>query len=84
MATGNDLTESQILRALHIYMGGVGLQQIFVFCFFFLAIRFQKEMIRDMPKAEHRPVLNLLYVIYAVLILITVGSPIFYTEDFTS
>jgi heme/copper-type cytochrome/quinol oxidase subunit 2 len=70
------------LRGLHIYMGGVGLQQIFVFCFFYLAIRFQKEMLRDMPKAEHRRVLSLLYVIYAVLILITVISPVFILGDF--
>lgn len=54
-------------------MGGVGLQQLFVFLFLFLAIKFQREMMRDMPKAEQPRVLGLLYVLYAVLILITVS-----------
>ena len=72
MASGDKIPTSQILRGLHIYMGGVGLQQLFVFCFMYLAFRFQREMRHDVPKDQQAPILRLLYVLYAVLILITV------------
>ena len=73
MASGDNVPTSQINRGLHIYMGGVGLQQLFVLCFIGLSYKFQKEMMRDLPKAEQPRVLKLLYVLYAVLTLITVS-----------
>ena len=74
MASGSDVPTSQILRGLHIYMGGVGLQQLFVFCFMYLAFRFQQEMKRDLAPDQQGRVLRLLYVLWAVLILITVRT----------
>ena len=73
MASGNNIPTSQTNRGLHIYMGGVGLQQLFVLCFIGLAYKFQREMMRDLPSSSQRPVLRLLYVLYAVLTLITVS-----------
>ncbi|KAG8526875.1 uncharacterized protein KY384_008304 [Bacidia gigantensis] len=72
MASGDDLTNAQIMRGLHIYMGGVGIQQFFILCFLFLAFRFQQRMKRDTPMASMHQPLALLYTIYAVLFLITV------------
>lgn len=72
MASGSNISQSQVYRGLHIYMGGVGLQQFFVICFTFLAYSFQKEMKRDLVRAEQPQVLRLLYVLYAVLALITI------------
>ncbi|CAD6577136.1 MAG: hypothetical protein ASARMPRED_008138 [Alectoria sarmentosa] len=72
MASGNDISQSQIFRGLHIYMGGVGLQQFFICCFVGLAIRFQRQMKRDAPVTDQRRALRMLYILYAVLALITV------------
>lgn len=72
MASGDNLTQAQINRGLHIYMGGVGLQQFFILSFIYLAYVFQKEMMRDVPKAEQAPVWRLLYIVYGVLTLITI------------
>lgn len=62
-----------MLLGLHVYMGGVGLQQFFICCFFGLAIRFQRQMRRDAPVVEQTRALRMLYVLYAVLTLITVS-----------
>lgn len=72
MATGKNITPAAIDRGLHIYMGGVGLQQIFILIFLYLTYRFQKEMQRDLPKIEQPRVLHLLYAVYAALTLITI------------
>ncbi|KAK3944815.1 C6 zinc finger domain protein [Diplogelasinospora grovesii] len=66
------------LRAIHIYMGGIGLQQFFIVVFVGLAVLFQREMIHTEKhplgyeggkKPGWRP---LLYTLYASLSLITV------------
>jgi len=72
MASGSNLSPSQIQRGLHIYMGGVGLQQLFILLFIYLASRFQKEMKRDLPPSSHPRVLRLLYTLYGALALITI------------
>ena len=72
MASGDDIPESQVYRGLHIYMGGVGLQQFFIICFTVLAYFFHKAMTRDLPKTALQQPLRLLYILYAVLLLITV------------
>ena len=54
-------------------MGGVGLQQFFICCFIGLAIRFQRQMKRDAPATDQRRALRMLYILYAVLTLITVS-----------
>ena len=55
-------------------MGGVGLQQLFVCCFVGLAIRFQRQMKRDAPATDQGRALRMLYILYAVLTLITVSD----------
>ena len=72
MASGDGIPESQIMRGLHIYMGGVGLQQFFILGFIGVAVRFQKQMNLDLPMASKRSPLLLLYILYAALALITV------------
>lgn len=54
-------------------MGGVGLQQFFICCFVGLAICFQRQMKRDAPVTDQRRALRMLYILYAVLTLITVS-----------
>ncbi|MCJ1278200.1 hypothetical protein MMC21_006015 [Puttea exsequens] len=72
MASGDNLTKEQIDRGLHIYMGGVGLQQIFIFFFLGLAIQFQKQMRRETPMQDRPKATQLLYTLYGVLTLITI------------
>ena len=54
-------------------MGGIGLQQLFIFVFMFLTAKFHQELLRQTPTERIRQALILLYVVYAALILITVG-----------
>ncbi|KAL8672070.1 MAG: hypothetical protein Q9168_003465 [Polycauliona sp. 1 TL-2023] len=71
-ASGQDIPKDDILRGLHIYMGGVGLQQIFVLVFCYIAFRFQQQLRQGSPGRLSQALL-LLYVEYAALLLITVG-----------
>jgi hypothetical protein len=71
-----------MLLGIHIYMGGVGLQEFFILVFIFIAVRFQRKL--STLTSEHETFGNyngrnqkgeafrLLYVLYAVLTLITV------------
>lgn len=54
-------------------MVGVGLQQLFILCFIGLTIRFQRQIKRDDPVSDQKRALRLLYILYAVLTLITVS-----------
>lgn len=54
-------------------MGGVGLQQFFICCFVGVAIRFQRQMKYDAPVVVQARALRMLYIVYAVLTLITVS-----------
>ena len=72
MASGTDVPKHQVQLGLHIYMGGIGLQQFFVFCFLALAFQFQKQMARDIPGASRSRPMLLLYIVYTVLTLITI------------
>ena len=65
-----------ILLGIHVYMGGIGLQEFFILCFMALAIQFHRRMLVlerqgaiDSYKPSWRP---LLYALYASLICITV------------
>jgi len=53
-------------------MAGVGFQQLFVLVFIVLAITFQRKLAREGAAYRKPGVLRLLYVLYAVLGLITV------------
>ncbi|KAL4786814.1 RTA1 like protein-domain-containing protein [Aspergillus varians] len=69
-ASGNDVSFSDEMLGLHVYMAGVGAQQLFVLMFVVCAISFHRKILRqrrpDLPKA-----LLLLYVLYACLALVT-------------
>ncbi|KAL8996862.1 MAG: hypothetical protein Q9188_006468 [Gyalolechia gomerana] len=73
IASGNDKSEDIVLLGLHVYMGGVGLQQFFVFEFLYIAFRFQQQ-IKTEILVEVSRTLFLLYAQYTVLILITVRT----------
>lgn len=70
-ASGSDKPTHTILLGLHVYMGGVGLQQLIILMFLYISFRFQQQVKREnsgnLPRA-----LLLLYAQYTVLILITV------------
>lgn len=67
------------LKAIHIYMGGIGLQQFFIFVFAALSAAFQREMKRqehvkgDDSLKMQNGWKRLLYTLYASLGLITVS-----------
>ncbi|XXG95356.1 hypothetical protein Hte_001618 [Hypoxylon texense] len=77
------------LRAIHIYMGGIGLQQLFIAIFVAFALKFQVEMHRQGgPKREPRAGWRsgwrpLLFVLYASLICITIRI-VFRLVEFSS
>ena len=71
MASGENIPDSQIFRGLHIYMGGIGMQEFFVLCFLVVAILFQRQMDRDLPRAAKLRPLFLLRIVYTVLSLLT-------------
>ncbi|KAI1483239.1 RTA1 like protein-domain-containing protein [Daldinia eschscholtzii] len=75
------------LRAIHIYMGGIGLQQLFIVIFVAFAIGFQLEM-RNMNMLEATTTTNsdwrpLLFTLYATLTCITIRI-IFRLVEFSS
>ena len=74
MAFRDQLTDLEVMRGLHIYMGGIGLQQTCIIYVLALAFRLQKQMNRDLRMASKSRLLQLLYIIYAVLLLINVRS----------
>ena len=59
---------------LHIYQGGVGLQQLFILVFVAMSVQFQRAFAREVPDHRTRKALQLLYAIYAVLALVTVSG----------
>lgn len=66
---------ANIVPAIHIYMGGVGVQQFFILVFLFFAIQFHRNILQQLRQGveEVSSALPLLYAIYAVLMLITVS-----------
>lgn len=73
---GPTADDAQVMRGIHLYMGGIGLQQFFIFLFLGVAVYFHRQMLRSerlggtgRGKEGWRP---LLYVLYASLGLITV------------
>ncbi|KDQ57165.1 hypothetical protein JAAARDRAFT_58630 [Jaapia argillacea MUCL 33604] len=69
----NNTDSKLVLLGLHIYMGGIGLQEFFILTFVILAIRFQKKAtIAGDVLARPTDWRQLLYVLYATLGLITI------------
>ncbi|KAJ7265653.1 RTA1 like protein-domain-containing protein [Mycena rebaudengoi] len=65
--------ESEVFKGIHIYMGGIGLQQFFIFVFLGFAVRLHRELLalerNETGKKNWRP---LLFTLYASLGLITI------------
>lgn len=61
-------------KGLHIYTGGVALQQFFILCFISLALRFHHQLLsgRNVLDIKLLNAKKLLYVLYTSLGLITV------------
>ena len=72
MASGNNVKEDQILRGIHIYMGGIGIQQFFIIIFTVLAVQFHRDLHQQPRTKGNRQARYLLYVLCTVLVLITV------------
>lgn len=72
-ASGTDLTTKQIMLGIHIYMGGVGFQQFCIIVFVALTYFFHRELLRQPTTDSVKRAFMMLYVIYAVLGLITVS-----------
>ncbi|OQE39246.1 hypothetical protein PENCOP_c007G07880 [Penicillium coprophilum] len=73
MATG---TDQQQMDGIHLYMGGIGIQEFFIVCFLVLALQFHRLMLQ-LERAGRLPVekqnwRRLLYALYGSLIAITV------------
>ncbi|RHZ52984.1 RTA1 domain-containing protein [Aspergillus thermomutatus] len=76
-----------MMKGIHIYMGGIGIQEFFIVLFLFIAIQFHRQMLHlDRQgslvgvKAKWR---GLLYALYASLLFITVRI-IFRLVEFSS
>ncbi|RAL13893.1 RTA1 domain-containing protein [Aspergillus homomorphus CBS 101889] len=69
-AAGNNVSYDTEMTGLHIYMAGVGVQQLFVLMFVVCAVAFHRKiLLQERPDAKKA--LLLLYVLYACLALIT-------------
>lgn len=68
---------------LHIYMAGVGLQQLFILVFTAFTVQLHRSLLRAqvLDTQPRKNVLQLIYVVYAVLFLITV-CPLFLSHPF--
>lgn len=61
------------MTGLHIYMAGVGVQQLFILLFVVCAIVLHRKILRQHPP-DTKKALQLLYVLYACLVFITVST----------
>ncbi|RAH41681.1 RTA1 domain-containing protein [Aspergillus brunneoviolaceus CBS 621.78] len=73
---GPGADNATMMKGIHIYMGGIGIQQFFIILFLFIAVQFHRQMLNLTcqgrlvgPKAHWR---GLLYVLYTSLLFITV------------
>lgn len=60
------------LLGIHVYMGGIGFQQLCIFLFLGLAVRYHLKLRQQLPSPQRSTGLLLLYIEYAVVGLITV------------
>ncbi|PYI16835.1 hypothetical protein BO99DRAFT_475420 [Aspergillus violaceofuscus CBS 115571] len=73
---GPGADNAAMMKGIHIYMGGIGIQQFFIVLFLFIAVQFHRQMLHLTrqgrlvgPKAQWR---GLLYALYTSLLFITV------------
>ena len=71
MASGGHHPKMTLL-GIHIYMGGIGFQQLCILLFLALAVRFHLKLRQQPPSRQRSTGLLLLYIEYAVVLLITV------------
>ncbi|KAK1141048.1 hypothetical protein N8T08_009621 [Aspergillus melleus] len=81
MTTDTQATNAEVMRGVHIYMGGIGLQELFILIFSGLAIHLHRRMISMERVGQldderlHRgkmPWRWLFYAMYAALFMITI------------
>lgn len=75
MLTGTGPPTSTTRLGIHIYMGGIGMQQFFILCFLGMCIGFHKKLWAMAMQGNPVPgnVMRLLYALYASLAFITVS-----------
>lgn len=71
-ATRSD-PEAKQMKGIHIYMGGIGLQQFFIFVFLGIAIKFHIDMKKS--KLTKPGWSRLMWTLYASLLFVTVCYP---------
>ncbi|KAF8847501.1 hypothetical protein BDZ45DRAFT_709653 [Acephala macrosclerotiorum] len=71
-AVGNRTNPSAATDALHIYLIGCGVQQIFILVFFALAFQFNRELRTLYPSEKTAKATKMLYIMYTVILLITI------------
>ncbi|KAK3725926.1 hypothetical protein LTR37_000074 [Vermiconidia calcicola] len=67
------ISASEVLKDLHIYMAGVGVQQFFILVFLACAIQFHRTILqeRKLNGVTKSKAMTLLYTLYTCLVLIT-------------
>ncbi|KAG4029822.1 hypothetical protein MFRU_014g01200 [Monilinia fructicola] len=73
-ASSDDASTDEVLQGLHVYMAGVGIQQLFIFVFLYFAFKFHQTLRAQSRQNIHYPrqARSLLYALYAVIVLITI------------
>lgn len=74
--SGPNLSEETILRYLHIYMGGVGVQQLFILTFLVYAFGFHRTVLQErlLDSNINAKCMTLLYTLYICVGLISVST----------
>ncbi|KAK5113636.1 hypothetical protein LTR62_003263 [Meristemomyces frigidus] len=72
VASASDTKTSTIMLGLHIYMIGIGFQQLCILVFLSLAGGFHAQLKRQPATPQRRTAFRLLYVVYGILLLITI------------
>ncbi|KAI9846844.1 MAG: hypothetical protein M1838_001119 [Thelocarpon superellum] len=71
-AVGNNVPEDQLWQGLHIYMGGIGIQQLFILVFLVMVTRFHQLLLLQPKTTQNLQAKRLLCVVYISLTLITI------------
>ncbi|KAK3675355.1 hypothetical protein LTR78_004865 [Recurvomyces mirabilis] len=71
IASSTQTDTKTIMLGLHVYMGGIGFQQLCIFAFLGLSARLHMQLRSQPVSPQRRTAFRLLYVMYAVVGLIT-------------
>ncbi|KAK4545498.1 hypothetical protein LTR36_002848 [Oleoguttula mirabilis] len=83
IASGTNVSEKTAMMGIHIYMGGIGFQQLCLFIFLGLAIRLHMHLRQQPLSPQRKTAFRLLYVEYIIVFLIT-GRIIFRLIEYSS